>query len=83
MTHAIRPIELLYEKAMELSDADRLRLANLLYASAADFSEDEWDATDEEELDEIEAAIDSGRMKTYPYEEVHRRMWERIRQNEG
>jgi hypothetical protein len=77
MTPALRPIEFVYEKAMELSDEDRLRLADLLYASAAELTEDDWD-TDEEELDRIEAAIASGEMKTYSWEEVRQRVRDKL-----
>ena len=67
-----------YESAMALSDEDRLRLADLLYASAGDLEEDDWDASTDEELDEIESAIDSGRMKTYTFDEVRQRIRDRL-----
>ena len=67
-----------YESAMALSNEDRLRLADMLYASAGDLEENDWDASSEDELDAMEAAIDSGRMKTYTFEEVRLRIRDRL-----
>ena len=71
------PIELAYETALQLSTEDRLRLADLLYASVQD-DEEEWDAATEGELDEVEASIGSGKMKTYSFEEVRQRVRDKL-----
>lgn len=67
------------DDALELSEEDRVNLADLLLESV-DFARDferqaEWEAEIKRRVEEVE----NGTAKTIPWEEVRRKLFERIR----
>lgn len=76
-------VEQLYASALELSPEERAQLANLLLDTAEVEPGEDWWASIEPEVERVEAAIQSGEMKTIPWEEVRRRVAERLSRDRG
>jgi putative addiction module component (TIGR02574 family) len=73
-----KDVPTLFRDASELSERDRATLAGLLIESLEADSESDVEAAWSAEIERRVADIDSGSVKTIPWEEVRQRLLDRL-----
>ncbi len=74
----LKDVTALFRDASELSERDRATLAGLLIESLEADPEPDVEAAWSDEIQRRVAAIDGGNVETVPWEEVRRRLLDRL-----
>jgi len=67
-----------FERAMNLDEADRVTLAGLLLSPINDIRDDGWEAAWEAEIRRRAAELDAGSVASIPWEEIRERITQKL-----